>query len=592
VYNRIIYFIKFEKMNTFQNFIIGFRKPLNLAILTLFLMLVGASLPFINPITPRLNSDLIAFFGLSLFGCVSCFVLPSPSARTELGSLGVLCGLWLLWACVQYIAGVNTAYFCYLLVSLSYLLAIVLLSIWVKMWLQAGLGRALAQAIMTCVLVAGLLQAVGIWLQMFQLEGWLSPWLTTSAAFPRQGGFLGQPNLCASLMICALISLVFVHPQEGQESAHPSAWRLIAMAFMMVAIFATSSRTGYLEILLLSAVLAFMRQRLGLSKVWVAMIVWQLLAIGVGELFASYGWMSGQLLDDSRKAVEASGNHRVRILKDIWLMIQHHPFMGVGWRQLQVSEVLTPGIDDPVDHAHNLLAQVQVELGIFGTLSLLGFAAYWLFKQQPWRKVDGPQLAMLCMVLALGIHSMLEYPLWHALFLFLFGFAFALLPNDAMVWRLPPRLLKTLAIAMFFFTAWFGIDHDKAVTAYERFAQQKSSQQQYIADNRNVWWNRLLFQSVFMVNTVVNDNTRPALRSIAKENANIFSQTAFINVPLLKIKIQDGETAVANQLAKRMCMGVPKETWTTIQIHLKSYPEPIYQAWLAQLPPDIQACQP
>jgi len=218
-------------------------------------MFVVSSLPFINPYNPRLNSDLIAFFGLSLFGWVSCFVLPRPSQRVELGSLGFLCGLWLLWACVQYIAGVNTTYFSYLLVSLSYLLATVLLSIWVKMWLQAGLGKALAQTVMSCVLIAGLIQAASIWLQMFQLEGWLSPWLNTSASFPRQNGFLAQPNLCASLMVCALVCLVFLHPEEGRESARPSAWRLIAMAFMMFAIYATSSRTGYLEILVLSAVL-------------------------------------------------------------------------------------------------------------------------------------------------------------------------------------------------------------------------------------------------------------------------------------------------------------------------------------------------
>ena len=578
-------------MNTLKWSFTNLLKPLNLAFLPLFLMFVVSSLPFINPYNPRLNSDLIAFFGLSLFGWVSCFVLPRPSQRVELGSLGFLCGLWLLWACVQYIAGVNTTYFSYLLVSLSYLLATVLLSIWVKMWLQAGLGKALAQTVMSCVLIAGLIQAASIWLQMFQLEGWLSPWLNTSASFPRQNGFLAQPNLCASLMVCALVCLVFLHPEEGRESARPSAWRLIAMAFMMFAIYATSSRTGYLEILVLSAVLWWMRPRLGLSKVWAALIIWQLLVIGVGELLANNGLMSAQLLEDSRKAVEASGNHRVRILKDIWLMIQNHPFMGVGWRQLQVSEVLTPGIDDPVDHAHNLLAQVQVELGIFGTLSLLGFAAYWLLKQQPWRKVDGPQLAMLCMVLALGIHSMLEYPLWHALFLFLFGFAIALLPNDAMVWRLPLWLVKALGIAMVLFTGWFGIDHHKAVTAYELFSQKKSSQEEYIAANQSIWWNRLLFQSVFMVNTVVNDNTREALRPIAKENANVFSQTMFINLPLLKIKIQDGETAVANQLGKRICLNVTEENWKAIQIHLRSSPEPRYQAWLDQLPPDTLKCR-
>ncbi len=578
-------------MDTTKQHGINFSHTPTLAFLALLLLFVGAALPYINTVTPRLNSDLMAFLGLGLFGVVTCFGLPSSSQRIEVSSLGVLCGVWLLWACVQYIAGVNTTYFSYLLVTISYLLAVLLLGIWVKMWIQAGWGRSLTQAVLMCVLVAGLLQAAGIWLQMFQLEHWLSPWLNTSASTPRQGGFLSQPNLSASLLVCAIISLVFVKPEEGHESASPAAWRLIAMAFMMLAIHATSSRTGYLEILLVSLVFGLLRQRLGISKVWVALIVWQLLAIGVGEILARYNVMSGQLLDDSRKAVEASGNHRIRIMKDVWLVIQNHPLMGVGWRQLQVNQVLTPGIDDPADHAHNLLAQVQAELGILGTVSLLGFAAYWLIKQQPWRHVNGPQLAMLCVVMVLGVHSMLEYPLWHALFLFLFAFAVALLPHDAFAWRVPLWLVKALGIVLLIFTAWFYIDHNKAVSAYERFNQNKSSEE-LIAANKSIWWNRLLFESIFMVNTPVKESTLPVLRPIAKENANVFSQSTFINLPLLKIKILEGDTAVANQLAKRMCLIAPKETWTAIQIHLKASPEPQYPTWLAQLPPETLNCKP
>jgi len=218
---------------------------------------------------------------------------------------------------------------------------------------RAGQGRLLAQFFMGVVLIAGLVQAGGIWLQMLQLEDLLSPWLNTSVAFPRQGGFLSQPNLCASLMVCAMVSLVFLQPEEGAHSARPTPWRLFAMGVMMLAVYATSSRTGYLELLLISGLLALMRSRLNISWVWVALIVWQLLAIALGEVLASYGWISGQLLDDSRKAVEASGSHRLRILSDVWLLIQQHPWMGVGWRQLQVAQVLTPGIGVPVDHAHN-----------------------------------------------------------------------------------------------------------------------------------------------------------------------------------------------------------------------------------------------
>jgi len=564
--------------------------PTNFLFVSLFVLFVVSALPFINPITPRLNSDFFAFTGLGLFGLATYIYLPRQATDFGLTSLSLLCGGWWILAFVQYIAGINTTYFSYLLVSTSYLLAVVLLCAWVKMWLRAGQGGLLAQSFMGVVLAAGLLQAASIWLQMFQLEDLLSPWLNKSVSFPRQGGFLSQPNLCASLIVGAIVSLVFLQPEQGQHSARPSLWRLFAMGFMMLAVYATSSRTGYLELLLVSGLLALMRQRLNISWVWVALIVWQLIAIGLGELLASYGLMSGQLLDDSRKAVEASGSHRLRILSDVWLMIQQYPLMGVGWRQLQVAEVMTPGILEPVDHAHNLLAQIQVELGILGSLSLLVFAAYWLIKKRPWQNASGPELAMVCMVMILGLHSMLEYPLWHAVFLFIFVFAFSLLPEDTYSVRLPQWSFKVLATVLVLCATWFYVDHRKALTAYERFSQNQSLQE-FIAANKTIWWNQLLFESVLSLDTPVNDQSLAVIGGIAKENANIFSQTLFLNLPLLKVKILEGETGVANQLAIRICKNFPKDSWTAVQAHLMELNEPRYLTWLAQLPPDIRDCK-
>lgn len=558
----------------------------------LLVLFVGAALPTINPVTPRLNSDLFAFLGLAVFGWVT-HVQCAPSAdepQIELNALAALSGLWFLWACVQYIAGVNTSYFSHFLVSVSYLLALVLLCICVRMWVAAGRASELTQAVLTCVLIAGLLQASGIWLQMFQVQDWLSPWLNKSASFPRQGGFLSQPNLCATLMVASMVSLIFNKPAPEQHSAAPTLWRLVAMGFMMVAVYATSSRTGYLEILIISGILALARQRLKISWVWVALFAWLLLTIGLGELLASQGLISGQLLEDSQTAVMGSSSHRVRILKDAWLVMQAHPLMGVGWRELQVTEVLTPGIQEPVDHAHNLLVQIQLELGVFGTLTLLAFGGYLLFISKPWQHVSGERAAMLCVVVVLLIHSMLEFPLWHALFLFLFGFAASLLLNDTYRLRGPWFGLQVISVCLFALTTWFYIDHQRAVAAYERFLRDQSKEA-LIASNADIWWNRLLFESIFMINTPVNDNTRPILRRIAIENANVYSQSAFLNLPLLEIMIQDGETAIANQMAARACANFPSPNWHAVLIHLQTFQDPRYQAWLAQLPPAAQNCK-
>jgi hypothetical protein len=185
---------------------------------------------------------------------------------------------------------------------------------------------------------------------------------------------------------------------------------------------------------------------------------------------------------------------------------------------------------------------------------------------------------------------MLEYPLWHAVFLFIFVFAFSLLPEDTYKVRLPLWLFKVLAIVLLLGAAWFYIDHRKTLTAYERFSQNRSSQE-FIAAKKTVWWNKLLFESVLMIDTPVDDRSLAVIGRIAKENANIFSQSLFLNLPLLKVKILEGETAVANQLAIRMCKNFPKDSWAAVQAHLMELNEPRYLTWLDQLPANVRQCK-
>jgi hypothetical protein len=94
-----------------------------------------------------------------------------------------------------------------------------------------------------------------------------------------------------------------------------------------------------------------------------------------------------------------------------------------------------------------------------------------------------------------------------------------------------------------------------------------------------------------MINTPVNDESMAVIGRISKENANIFSQIHFLNLPLLKAKILSGETAVANQLAIRICKNFPKDSWTAVQAHLMELNEPRYLTWLAQLPANARQCK-
>ena len=562
---------------------------ISLPFLSIFLMIAVAAMPMINPITPRINSDLLAFLGLGVFGWLTHWSVPQENRSFGFNGLSLLCGFWLVLACAQHALQINTAYFSHFLISISYLVAVVLLTAWVRMWTQAGKVSELAQAFMLAVLAGGLMTAIGVVLQMLGWQDFLSPWLTKSASFPRHGGFLSQPNLAASLMVCALVSLMFWHPNQVDKAAAPSGWRGLVMAFLLLAIMGTSSRTGYVEVLALGLVLLVMRKRLAIHWVWVAVPLWLLVAIGVGEILSSQNVVSAQMVGESTDAVSRSSAHRLRIWQDIGLMIESAPWLGVGWRRLQVSEVLMPGIAEPVDHAHNLLLQIQVELGVLGSLALLAFVAHLVFKVKPWQFTRAHEVVALAMAMSLGIHSMLEYPLWHALFLFLFAFALALLPGIERSYGYSTTMLKGMASAVLIMTVWVFADYGISQRAYMQF-NQNGSQGGYVKANENVWWNKILLHSVFMVGTPINDDTKDVIRRIATENANIYSQTNFNNFPLLQVKIADGETAIANQLAWRLCRQLPEPNWNAFIASMRQINLPVYQAWVEQMP-DMGQCR-
>ena len=88
-------------------------------VLSLIILLAGASMPYVNPVTPRLNADLTAFFGLGLFGLVSSFCLPAQKTKFSLNPLSLLSGSWLLIALAQWVGGLSEAYISFFLISIS-----------------------------------------------------------------------------------------------------------------------------------------------------------------------------------------------------------------------------------------------------------------------------------------------------------------------------------------------------------------------------------------------------------------------------------------------------------------------------------------
>jgi len=94
--------------------------------------------------------------------------------------------------------------------------------------------------------------------------------------------------------------------------------------------------------------------------------------------------------------------------------------MGWGWGELDYAHFITlyPGARfcEILDNAHNLPLHLAVELGMPLTLAFFGAVVWWVMRARPWAETDASRQLAWVVLLLIGVHSLLEYPLWYGPF--------------------------------------------------------------------------------------------------------------------------------------------------------------------------------
>ena len=128
---------------------------------------------------------------------------------------------------------------------------------------------------------------------------------------------------------------------------------------------------------------------------------------------------------------------RMRFWNEAWMMFRSAPILGIGFKQFAWNNFLLAGqIPDAasdegiIDHAHNLIFQVAAEFGVSGLIVLLGGLGWWGWSLRR-AQIDPPLWWMAVVLGVLGLHSMLEYPLWYAYFLGLAAVAMGAAEREA-----------------------------------------------------------------------------------------------------------------------------------------------------------------
>lgn len=290
---------------------------------------------------------------------------------------------------------------------------------------------------MSLVLGAVLAAAIGL-VQYFAGDvGW-GPWIQPST--PGQAiGNLRQRNQQATLLSLGIWALLWtVSRLHAALKAQPSGsvggdqrWLgglvgvLLAWALALLALgsAATASRTGALQWGLVLGLLCLWRGAFGRLAGGLAVAGLCLYAAGswlLPEWLTQWtGLPADRLL--SRFADDGQGcGGRKALWSSVLYLIAQRPWTGWGWGELDYAHYMTlfPGTRFCVllDNAHNLPLHLAVELGVPIAVLATGAVLVWLLRAQPWREADPVRQLAWGALAIIGLHSMLEFPLWYGPF--------------------------------------------------------------------------------------------------------------------------------------------------------------------------------
>ena len=269
-------------------------------------------------------------------------------------------------------------------------------------------------------LCAGVLNAGISIVQVFAPEWPDGDWIAHSGIPGRAVGNLRQPNHLSSLLLWSCVAVAGL--LELKRLQRVAAW--VLMALMVFAVVLSASRTGLVSVLLL-ALWGLVDKRLSratrlllLAAPLMYLLAWQGMSAWA-ELGAHRFGGAARLAE-----TDVSGS-RFGIWANTLALIRQQPLLGVGFGEFNYAWSLTPFPGRPIaffDHAHNLPLQLAAEIGLpLATLVMALFLyALWRPAKVALHLAGDAGLALRCsllMVVMIGLHSLLEYPLWYAYFL-------------------------------------------------------------------------------------------------------------------------------------------------------------------------------
>lgn len=263
-------------------------------------------------------------------------------------------------------------------------------------------------------LLAALFSTVLGLMQYFNLEDGFFPWIAMTPP-----GYVSanvhQLNVLATLLAVGLLSLWWLLIQRRISAPH-ATWMA---ALLLTTLAATASRTGLVHLVIISGLLLYWHAQQWKRVLLALAAGWACYAIASAAL----PWLAWVVfsVDAERNLLDRFGaamscSSRRVLWSNVVDLIALKPWTGWGPGNLLYAHYITEfegmRFCEKLSHAHNLPLQVAVTLGLPVAAAVCGLLVYAFFRFKPWTAKDPMERLCWAVLALLGLHSLLEYPLW------------------------------------------------------------------------------------------------------------------------------------------------------------------------------------
>lgn len=284
----------------------------------------------------------------------------------------------------------------------------------------------------------------------------------------RPGGNLGQPNHLATLLLMGTASSVLLY-----ALGRIKIWQLtVLVVWLALGLTMAESRASWLAAALMGALYLYISHG---RKIWSR-------APGPGAIAAwwtmlSLMWFAWKpvneaLLLTATRGIGAITQDSVRLVmwRQLLSGIEQSPWWGYGWRQTVVGQKAGSAYitGAPItDYAHSLVLDLCLWVGVPLAIVLTAGAAWWLLRAVR-RISDLKQLLLVCSVVPVLVHSLVEFPFAYSYFLFTTGGLLGVLNSlqsgreKKMLTRQVPRgrLMPATFVLLFAgLSTWAGVEY-------------------------------------------------------------------------------------------------------------------------------------